>query len=160
MLTEDFKGAMSILQDLCHSASHARGWWNDPITGESLIPGNEVGSLSADAEYWREIMFPYVVGTKIALIHSEVTEMLESHRTGSMDDKIPFPGTVAEGADVIIRVLDLIGMMDSNNATAHGFPAMELNFNVGEAIVQKLNFNLERVDHNVDIRRKPGGKKY
>lgn len=90
---------------------------------------------------------PYVVGTKFSLIHSEVSEGLEHHRLGDgPDDKLPHrKGTEVELADAIIRILDL--------AEAQGY-------DVAGAIIEKLNFNSTREDHQLATRRKPGGKLY
>lgn len=70
-------------------------------------------------------------GSKIALIHSELSEALEADRKGiETDDKIPeFTGMEAELADTIIRILDLAGRH---------------NLRLGEAIIAKMHFNLSR----------------
>ena len=70
-------------------------------------------------------------GLKTALVHSEVSEMLEANRKSiGADDKIPeFTGEEAEAADAIIRLLDMSG---------------RYNWHLGEAIVAKMLFNLTR----------------
>jgi NTP pyrophosphatase (non-canonical NTP hydrolase) len=69
--------------------------------------------------------------SKIALMHSELSEALEADRKGiEHDDKIPeFTGVEAELADTIIRILDFSGRHD---------------LRLGEAIAAKLLFNLTR----------------
>lgn len=74
----------------------------------------------------------------ITLIHSEVSEMLEAlRRTGEMSEKIPeFEEIEEEAADVVIRVMDLAGL---------------LGLRLGEAIIAKQKYNRGR-------RRKHGKK--
>jgi len=69
--------------------------------------------------------------TKIALIHSELSEALEADRKQIVnDDKIPeFTGIEAELADAVIRIFDLAGAYD---------------LRLGEAIVAKMLYNLNR----------------
>ncbi len=87
------------------------------------------------------------VGELIALMHSELSEALEAHRKSLKDDKLPqYPGVAVEFADCIIRILDAaIGLGHSN---------------IGEILVEKLRYNVSRVDHSHEHRRGEGGKKY
>ena len=69
---------------------------------------------------------PYIrfkIPSKIALLHSEVSEALEAFRSNNIEN------FAEEMADVIIRVLDV----------THG-----LNIDVGEAIIEKLTVNRTR----------------
>lgn len=70
-------------------------------------------------------------GQKTALVHSELSEMLEANRKSvKEDDKIPaFTGEEAEAADTLIRMLDMSG---------------RYNWRLGEAVVAKMQFNLSR----------------
>lgn len=155
------KQGLNVLVSQCFAASYKRGWWHDPITGLSLIPGE----LSwPDGEHPLQLQlevikawFPYVIATKIALIHSEVSEGLEAYRVDAVDDKIPFPGITAEMADVVIRVADLMGCLKLM-ADMDSFNKGE--YELGGAIIAKLPVNAGRADHDLSERAKPGGKKF
>lgn len=85
-------------------------------------------------------------GEMISLIHSEVTEMLEGERKDLMDDKLPHRKMVeVEAADAIIRILDYCGRW---------------GYDVGGALVEKIEFNRKREDFNIENRKKNGGKKF
>lgn len=70
-------------------------------------------------------------GEKIALMHSELSEVLEGIRHGNPpDDKIPeFSSAEAELADTIIRIMDYAG---------------HKGFRLAEAIIAKNNYNETR----------------
>lgn len=83
---------------------------------------------------------------KLCLIHSEISEAMEGHRKTLMDDKLPHrPMIEVELADAVIRILDLAG--------AKGY-------DLGGAIVEKLQYNANREDHKPENRLKAGGKTY
>lgn len=116
------------LAQLCHKNSYQAGWWNDPDTGEDL----------------RDNI--YVQATKIALIGSEVSEMLEGLRKNIMDDKLPeYPMELVEAADIIIRTLEYCAMK---------------GYNIGEVVEKKLSVNKNRSDHKVENRKGKEGKKF
>jgi NTP pyrophosphatase (non-canonical NTP hydrolase) len=54
------------------------------------------------------------VGNKLALVHSEVTEVLEAIRKSHGSEKV-----VEEMADVIIRLLDVYAAMRNEEAVLH-----------------------------------------
>ncbi len=54
------------------------------------------------------------IGNKLALVHSEVTEVLEAIRKSQGSEKV-----VEEIADVIIRLLDLYAAMMNSNYVEH-----------------------------------------
>ena len=63
-----------------------------------------------------------------------------------MDDKLMHrTGLEVELADAVIRIFDLAG--------AKGF-------DIGEAIMEKILYNMSREDHKVENRMRDGGKKY
>lgn len=106
-----------------HQSSVKGGWWDEASRNN-----------------------PYVVPCKLALIHSEVSEALEGHRKGLMDDKLPHrPMIEVKLADVLHRVFDIAGF---------------LNLDLGGAYVEKLAYNQIRADHKPENRTKKGGKAY
>jgi hypothetical protein len=112
-------------QALCHETAVKAGWYQDPATGAPVQRN---------------------FGEVIALMHSELSEALEAHRKGLMDDKLPHrPGIEVEFADCIIRILDT---------------AAALDLDVPGAIIEKNRFNRTRADHSLEARRAAGGKAY
>lgn len=125
--------AGTILTQACHANSYNAGWWFDPETGEDI--------LKAAGKY-----APYIIATKIALVHSEASEALEGDRCDKMDDKLPeYPMVVVELADVVLRAFDLAG---------------KLGHDLGPIIAKKIEVNQKREDHKIENRVKKGGKKY
>lgn len=70
------------------------------------------------------------VGNKLALVHSEVTEVLEAIRKNQGSEKV-----VEEMADVIIRLLDIYAAMRNEEEILHS---------LDEILEKKLNKNKER----------------
>jgi NTP pyrophosphatase (non-canonical NTP hydrolase) len=129
----DIATAGAALVHTCYQAAFASGWWIDAETGE-------------DVRDWPKKFFMLWVGTKLALVHSEVSEGLEGYRKNLMDDKLPHrPMFEVELADAVIRICDLAG---------------GLNMDLGGAIVEKLAFNAQRPDHKAENRATENGKKF
>jgi hypothetical protein len=98
------KGGLNFLADKIHTNAMNKGFWDD------------------DRNF----------GEAVALIHSELSEMLEAHRTGEVESEhgIPVHPVVEEAADAIIRLLDLAG--------AYGW-------DLDKAIIEKMQYNERRV---------------
>lgn len=85
-------------------------------------------------------------GELIALMHSELSEMLEGVRKGTMDSHLPARRSEeVELADLVIRALDYAA-----------WRRMDLQ----GAIVDKLQYNAVRKDHTDEARRATNGKKF
>lgn len=118
------------LQALCHGLAADAGWWKTRHGADVRNVDDEFLSL------W--------VGSKLALIHTEISEGTEGHRKGRQDDKLPhFPMLGVELQDAVIRAWDLAG---------------GLGFDSGQMFVEKLLFNAQRADHKLENRAKAGGK--
>jgi len=123
------------LQSACHDAAKEAGWWNSLATNEPMwcsLP-------SGDHPHFN-------VAEKLCLIHSEISEAMEGHRKGLMDDKLPHRLMLeVELADAAIRIFDLAG---------------GLGLDLGGAIAEKMAFNATRQDHKPENRRAAGGKAF
>jgi len=94
----------------------------------------------------RDWLHPEEVATKIALIHSEISEALEAYRTDAMDDHLLHRlGIEVELADAVIRIFELCGT---------------LGLDLDGAVREKDAYNDHRADHKLEHRTRPGGKKF
>lgn len=81
--------AGQILNQQCHGAAQAAGWWSNPQTGKPIERNT---------------------GEMLMLIVSEIAEGMEGDRKGLMDDKLPTRQMLeVELADAVIRIFDLAG---------------------------------------------------
>lgn len=118
----------------CHGRSAAAGWWKTKQGTDMLAP-------DFDPEFKKNIM-----GTKVALIHSEVSEALEGYRKDKADEHLPHRKSVeVELADAVIRICDMAGA---------------LGLDLGGAIAEKLAYNDVRADHKPEARAAVGGKAF
>lgn len=80
------------------------------------------------------------------LIVSEVSEAMEGERKDVMDTHLPHRKMAeVELADILIRVFDY--------AHAHGY-------DLDGAFAEKMQYNATRVDHSIEARQQPNGKKF
>jgi NTP pyrophosphatase (non-canonical NTP hydrolase) len=90
--------AGQILNQQCHGAAVANGWWADPRTGQRIERNT---------------------GEMLMLTVSELAEGMEGDRKNLMDDKLPHrPMLEVELADAVIRIFDLAGSKGYDLGTA------------------------------------------
>lgn len=120
------------LKTICHQAANDAGWWRHPVTGENVLDLKDQFNITV------------LKASRVSLMHSELSECLEGIRKNTQSDKIPeFTSEEEELADTIIRILDYSGAY---------------NLRLGEAVVAKLQYNLNREDHKISSRKAEGGK--
>ena len=130
------KISLTDMQNEIHQANVLAGWWTDLSTNMDLAEEARQGTRLGKA----------LVAEKLCLIHSEISESMEGHRKGLMDDKLPHrPMLEVELADAVIRIMDLCGAM---------------NLDIGGAIAEKLEYNRSREDHQIKNRKEANGKSY
>ena len=128
------------LVQVCHSASREAGWWG-AWSAEGRMHPDDVLEVCR-----RTRLGLNLVGTKIALVHSEVSEALEGVRKDKMDEHLPHRKSVeVELADAAIRIFDLAGALD---------------LDLGGALVEKMEYNRRRADHKPEARAAEGGKAF
>lgn len=100
-------------------------WWEDVQTGEPITRNK---------------------GELIALMHSELSEMLEGVRKQTMDEKLPHrTSEEVELADLLIRAFDYAGAF---------------GLDIQGAYQEKRLYNARRKDHTHETRRAAGGKQF
>lgn len=82
----------------------------------------------------------------LCLVHSEISEAMEGERKGLMDDHLPHRSMAeVELADAVIRIMDYAGRW---------------KYDIGGALIEKIEYNRHRADHKLENRVKEGGKKF
>lgn len=135
--------ALEFLRDKCHQNSINKGFWDEDKRTYTVEGCNGLEEVVVVTKPWN-------FGEKIALIHSELSEMFEAWRKNQhfsdkdiniVDPRFkPLPGQIQDGtrrmtaieeemADVIIRVLDLCGKLD---------------IDVGRVVLAKMQYNEAR----------------
>lgn len=123
--------------DACHQAAVEAGWWQDPRNRKHDL---------RDEVLERSQLGDALVAQKLCLIHSEISEAMEGHRKGLLDDHLPDREMIeVELADAVIRIADLAGAM---------------GLDLAGAITDKMAYNAHRPDHKTDARLGDGGKTY
>lgn len=119
--------SLENLQHAIYTGNVEAGWWKNIKTGQAFEQGDVTLILS-----------------KLALVHSEVSEATEGVRKGLNDDHLKDrPMAEVELADAIIRAFDLAG---------------HEGWDLAGAIIEKLYYNANREDHKIENRLKEGGK--
>jgi NTP pyrophosphatase (non-canonical NTP hydrolase) len=107
------------------------------MTMEEMITDYGLDALSAmlhetaiEKGFWDGEYTHDKIGNKLALVHSEVTEVLEAIRKSQGSEKV-----VEEIADIIIRILDVYAAMRNEEQVLHS---------LDEILEAKINKNKER----------------
>ena len=125
-LLDRIQGSLKQLQNACHANSEAKGFWAKDRAVLAAVDGGTPTDLNAHAKL-------LIISTKIALMHSELSEALEGMRTGNgPSDKLHEFGLTQmeeELAYVVVRAFDLSG---------------EFGWDLGRAIIKKMGYNSKR----------------
>jgi NTP pyrophosphatase (non-canonical NTP hydrolase) len=91
---------------------------------------SEIHEISKSKGFWDGEVTYDKIGNKLALVHSEVTEVLEAIRKSKGSQEI-----VEEMADVLIRLLDIYQAMENTGQIEHSLT---------DIYEMKMNKNRER----------------
>lgn len=125
---------------------------DEEMTGDEQLAAalnvlaNDIHDDSVSAGWWDDGEDKYVLATKLMLVVSEVAEAMEGLRKDQWDDHLPHRKMVeVEVADALIRLLDF---------------SSALNMDIGSAVMEKLEYNRNRLDHKQETRQAAGGKQF
>lgn len=112
---------------------------------QKILERNIAMGWYTDLETGENMVGKRNLGELMMLMVTEIAEAYEGVRKNLMDDKLTHRKMPeVEFADLLIRALD--------TGAANGF-------DIGGALVEKMEFNRTRDDHKIENRRKPNGKK-
>ena len=110
---------------------------DNSLTSQQMVTDYGLDALAAflhetaiEKGFWEGEYSYDKIGNKLALVHSEVTEVLEAIRKNHGSEKV-----VEEMADVIIRLLDIYAAMKNENQITHS---------LDEILDKKININKDR----------------
>ena len=134
---------LNNLSSVVHQANAERGWWKDLHEVVDALDDIEGGDPEWIRAAQQKVKMWFVL-SKVALIHTEVSELVEGIRKRTKDDHLPHrDADEVEAADTLIRLLDLCGF---------------LGLDLGGATAEKFLYNQNRSDHKPENRSKVGGK--
>ena len=135
---------LTDISTIIHQQNVDAGWWNDLYDVLDCIEIAHVDPQGDGCLLMKRKVRMWFEMTKLALIHSEISEMCEGMRKGLLDSHLDWrEAAEVEGADAFIRLADLMA------ARGH---------DLGHATDEKFTYNQERPDHKKDAREGEKGK--
>jgi NTP pyrophosphatase (non-canonical NTP hydrolase) len=139
---------MFALQDIDPALRRRKTMVSPTVLAEYLNKAAELCRAEAD-KWYHDLKTGERIylnkGERCMLIVTEIAEAFEGERKNLMDDKLPHRRAAeVELSDALIRILDYAG--------EHGY-------DLGGALVEKLEYNRKRADHTAEARLGVNGKK-
>lgn len=123
-LTVDGLG-LDAAAERMHAIAKEKGFW--PERYYRYQEWGDGGDVVTQVE---KLVTDEAIGTKLALVHSEVTEVLEAIRKNQGEDKV-----VEEMADIVIRLLDLYAALKDTG---------QVDASLDDVVQSKMNKNAKR----------------